>query len=110
MPKSKIYSRLRPTGRVLLGPGPSMVHPRVYEALAKKLDGHLDPEFLAIMDETQEMLRQVMGESSRPENVTALLFALESTLFATGVHAKTGAGLAAAAAVYGDRDELEGKS
>jgi len=65
MPKSKIYSRLRSTGRILLGPGPSMVHPRVYEALAKKLDGHLDPEFLAIMDETQEMLRQVMGTKNR---------------------------------------------
>jgi alanine-glyoxylate transaminase/serine-glyoxylate transaminase/serine-pyruvate transaminase len=42
-----------------------MVHSRVYEALSKKLDGHLDPEFLAIMDETQEMLRQVMGTANK---------------------------------------------
>lgn len=42
-----------------------MVHPRVYEALARKLDGHLDPEFLAIMNETQEMLREVMCTRNR---------------------------------------------
>src|SRR5262245_1478806 len=50
---------LQPPGRVLMAPGPSCVHPRVYEALSRKLDGHLDPEFLKVMDETQEMLRQV---------------------------------------------------
>ena len=42
-----------------MGPGPSSVHPRVYEALSKPLVGHLDPQFLGIMDATQEMLRQV---------------------------------------------------
>ncbi len=47
------------TGRLLLGPGPSMVHPRVYQALARPLCGHLDPEFLALMDEVQDRLRQV---------------------------------------------------
>ena len=29
--------------RILLGPGPSMVHPRVYEAMAQPIYGHLDP-------------------------------------------------------------------
>jgi len=48
-----------------MGPGPSMVHPRVYEALGRKLDGHLDPEFLAIMNETQEMLREVLQTKNR---------------------------------------------
>ncbi len=43
--------------RVLLGPGPSDVHPRVLTAMATPLVGHLDPEFLALMDETQAMLR-----------------------------------------------------
>lgn len=51
--------RLAPRGRLLLGPGPSSVHPRVYEALGKPLVGHLDPQFLAIMDELQSMLRTV---------------------------------------------------
>ncbi len=55
----RMNSRLEPTGRLLLGPGPSSVHPRVYEALAKPLVGHLDPQFLALMDETQNMLRHL---------------------------------------------------
>ena len=42
-----------------MGPGPSCVHPRVYEALSKPLIGHLDPQFLGVMDELQAMLRQV---------------------------------------------------
>jgi alanine-glyoxylate transaminase/serine-glyoxylate transaminase/serine-pyruvate transaminase len=50
---------LRVRRRLLLGPGPSSVHPRVYEALAKPLMGHLDPLFLEIMDEVQGMLRSV---------------------------------------------------
>lgn len=65
MQSTSVYRPLRATGRILLGPGPSMVHPRVYEALARKLDGHLDPEFLAIMNETQEMLREVLQTKNR---------------------------------------------
>ena len=45
--------------RVLMGPGPSDVHPRVLTAMATPLIGHLDPQFLVIMNETQDMLRQV---------------------------------------------------
>lgn len=48
-----------PPPRLLLGPGPSMVHPRVLAAQALPLLGHLDPEFLKLMDKTKEMLRQV---------------------------------------------------
>ncbi len=46
---------------ILMGPGPSCVHPRVYEALAMPTIGHLDPRFINIMDEIKIMLRQVMG-------------------------------------------------
>jgi alanine-glyoxylate transaminase/serine-glyoxylate transaminase/serine-pyruvate transaminase len=49
--------QLNPSPRILLGPGPSDVHPRVLTAMATPLLGHLDPQFLQIMDETQEMLR-----------------------------------------------------
>ena len=42
-----------------MGPGPCDVHPRVLSAMTTPLLGHLDPQFLAIMTETQEMLRQV---------------------------------------------------
>lgn len=50
---------LHPTERVLMGPGPSTVPQRVLSALAAPTLGHLDPEYLAIMDETRQMLRQV---------------------------------------------------
>jgi alanine-glyoxylate transaminase/serine-glyoxylate transaminase/serine-pyruvate transaminase len=45
--------------RLLLGPGPSDAHPRVLHALGQPLVGHLDPAFLALMDEMKRMLRQV---------------------------------------------------
>jgi len=48
-----------PPRRLLLGPGPSMVHPRVLRALSTPLLGHLDPVFLSIMDDIQALLRVV---------------------------------------------------
>jgi len=45
--------------RILLGPGPSMVPPRVLRAMATPLVGHLDPQFLALMSEVQGLLRYV---------------------------------------------------
>src|SRR3954469_12139423 len=45
--------------RVLLGPGPSDVPPRVLLAMAQPTLGHLDPLYLRIMDETRRMLRDV---------------------------------------------------
>ena len=53
------FQDLKPSPRILLGPGPSNVHPRVLRAMATPLVGHLDPEFLVIMDETKELLRYV---------------------------------------------------
>ncbi len=47
--------------RLLLGPGPSPVAPRVLEALARPTLGHLDPQFLSVMDEVNEGLRGVFG-------------------------------------------------
>ena len=48
-----------PRTRRLLGPGPSNVHPRVLEAMSRPLLGHLDPEFLGLLDEVQGSLRQL---------------------------------------------------
>jgi alanine-glyoxylate transaminase/serine-glyoxylate transaminase/serine-pyruvate transaminase len=48
-----------------MGPGPSDVHPRVLQAMATPLLGHLDPEFVQIMNETQEMLRHVFQTENR---------------------------------------------
>ena len=53
------FTDLNPSPRILLGPGPSMVHPRVLRAMAAPLVGHLDPEFITLMNETQQMLRYV---------------------------------------------------
>ena len=51
------YPELSPSPRLLLGPGPSSVHPRVLRAMSTPLLGYLDPEFLKLMDETQDLLR-----------------------------------------------------
>lgn len=64
------YKELTPAPRILMGPGPSDVSPRVLRAMATPLLGHLDPEYLGIMDEVMTMLRQVF----RTEN--ELTFAL----------------------------------
>ena len=53
------YFDLNPPTRLLLGPGPSNVHPRVLRAMATPLVGHLDPEFITIMDETKRLLQYV---------------------------------------------------
>jgi alanine-glyoxylate transaminase/serine-glyoxylate transaminase/serine-pyruvate transaminase len=45
--------------RLLLGPGPSMVDPRVLRIMSAPLVGHLDPFFLELMDECQQLLRYV---------------------------------------------------
>jgi len=45
--------------RLLLGPGPSNVSPRVLQALTTPILGHLDPAFLQVMDETMDLLRRV---------------------------------------------------
>jgi alanine-glyoxylate transaminase/serine-glyoxylate transaminase/serine-pyruvate transaminase len=52
-------STVHPAERILLGPGPSPVPQRVLRALGAPTLGHLDPQYLAIMDETCEFLRQV---------------------------------------------------
>ena len=54
------FGTLDPTHRLLLGPGPSLVSPRVLAACATPLLGYLDPEYVDIMDETQELLRFVL--------------------------------------------------
>ncbi len=56
---TQLPGQLAPSPRILLGPGPSDVHPRVLAAMSTPLLGHLDPQFLTIMNETQDMLRQV---------------------------------------------------
>ncbi len=46
-----------PPLRTLMGPGPSDVHPRILEAMAKPTIGHLDPAFVTMMEELKTMLQ-----------------------------------------------------
>lgn len=59
--------RLEPVntaGRILLGPGPSGVHPRVLHALSMPTIGHLDPEFIEVMNGAKRMLQYVFGTAN----------------------------------------------
>lgn len=58
-------NELLPPRRILLGPGPSDADPRVLAALSKPLLGHLDPEFLRVMDDIQSLLRFVFQTKNR---------------------------------------------
>jgi len=59
------YTDLDTSARILLGPGPSTVPPRVLRAMAHPLVGHLDPQFIALMNEVQELLRFVFQTNNR---------------------------------------------
>ncbi len=51
------HQSLNPPIRLLMGPGPSNIHPRVQMAMSAPLVGHLDPYFTSLMDDTMELLR-----------------------------------------------------
>jgi alanine-glyoxylate transaminase / serine-glyoxylate transaminase / serine-pyruvate transaminase len=57
-----------PPPRLLLGSGPSPVPARVLEALSQPTVGHLDPFFVALMEETADLLRATF----RTENQATL--------------------------------------
>src|SRR5262249_23650856 len=52
-------AELRPTARILLGPGPSNVHPRVMRAMMSPVIGHLDPDFVKVMEDLKRLQRAV---------------------------------------------------
>ena len=49
----------QPPSRILMGPGPSNVHPRVLQAMTAPILGHLDSQFFEVMEDVCDMLRQV---------------------------------------------------
>ena len=55
--------------RILLGPGPSNANPRVLQAMMSNMIGYLDPDFMLILDEVSDLLRQVF----QTENLTLAL-------------------------------------
>jgi alanine-glyoxylate transaminase / serine-glyoxylate transaminase / serine-pyruvate transaminase len=52
---------IHPPKRLLYGPGPGQVHPRVYQAMAQPIVGHLDAYFFEISSNIQRLLRTVFG-------------------------------------------------
>lgn len=56
-----MHSELKVPPRILLGPGPSIANPRVLKAMTTPMLGYLDADFVSVMDETVDMLRQVYG-------------------------------------------------
>ncbi len=69
------YQELRPPQRILLGPGPSNIPPRVQQAMTAPLLGYLDPYFLTIMDDTMNLLRylfQTRNELTFPISATGM--------------------------------------
>lgn len=59
------FGELNPPERILMGPGPSNVDYRVYRAMATPIIGHLDHDFMRIMDEICTMLRVVFKTENR---------------------------------------------
>tara|TARA_B100000686_G_scaffold24842_1_gene23682 strand:- start:5780 stop:6958 length:1179 start_codon:yes stop_codon:yes gene_type:complete len=60
-----LVEELNPDLRLLLGPGPSPVHPRVLKAMSSHVIGHLDPYFLKVMDDCQSMLRELFNTKNQ---------------------------------------------
>ena len=56
---------IAPPTRLMLTPGPSSMDPRVYNALASPLVGHLDPWFKTCMDDTQVLMRKIFQTENR---------------------------------------------
>ena len=56
----KAFRDIDPGKRVLMGPGPSDVPPRVLQAMGAPCIGHLDPYFIEVMNETQQLLRYLL--------------------------------------------------
>lgn len=52
-----MYETFKPVNRILMGPGPANVHPKVLEALSKPTLGHLDPQFIQLMEEIKALLQ-----------------------------------------------------
>ncbi len=59
-----MLSKLNPPKRLLYGPGPSMVEPRVYDAMSKPIVGHLDPFFFEITQAVKQGLNAAFGTAN----------------------------------------------
>jgi alanine-glyoxylate transaminase/serine-glyoxylate transaminase/serine-pyruvate transaminase len=89
MPALPSLTDLDPAPRILLGPGPCMIPPRVLRALATPATGHLDPDFLAILEDVGRLLQFVFQTNNEltlavPGTGTAGMEAVLSNLIEPG--------------------------
>lgn len=61
---TQFHPSFHPPIRTLMGPGPSDVSPRVLQALAKPCIGHLDPQFIGLMDDIKKLLQYAFQTSN----------------------------------------------
>src|SRR5215510_14286930 len=61
----RLFDELNPSPRLLMGPGPVNVDPRVLRAMSMPLLGQFDPEFTAYMNETMVLYRQLFQTGNR---------------------------------------------
>jgi len=59
------YQEIKPPQRILLGPGPSNVHPHVQQAMMAPVLGHMDPYFYTIMEDTMSLLRYLFQTENK---------------------------------------------
>lgn len=59
-----ISASFHPPKRLLMGPGPSDLHPRVLAAMAQPTIGHLDPAFIGLMDDIKRRLQAAFGTAN----------------------------------------------
>ncbi len=60
-----MITSFHPPVRTLMGPGPSDVHPRILASMSRPTIGHLDPEFVRMMDEIKELLQYAFRTKNR---------------------------------------------
>ena len=62
---AELFGEMNPPPRLLMGPGPVGVDPRVLRAMSMPMLGQFDPAFTAYMNETMELLRQLFRTKNR---------------------------------------------
>jgi len=97
------FPELQPGVRILMGPGPSNVSPRVMKAMASPVVGHLDPDFIRTMEDIKRLLRIVFNTANEitfPVSGTGSA-GMETAL--TNLIEEGDAVVIAAAGVFGER-------
>ncbi len=83
-PMTTSHAPLSPPDRLLCGPGPSNVDPRVLEALQRPMLGHLDPDFHQILDDLVALLKELYR---RDDGLTIALSASGTSGMEAGLQA-----------------------